>query len=256
MASTKAHVEARVEAIPSGKPRPQRRRLLQLACALTASLAARHRVRAQPAAFPRRPATLWVPWPAGGGTDATLRLLADVAARHHGQRVVVENRGGAGGTLAMPLLQQAAPDGYTVAQIPQPVFRAPHIQRAIWDPIRDTTPILQLTGLTFAVVVAADSPLRSVQDIFVAAAAQPGTLSVATSGVGTTPHGVIDDLLAQRGLRYIHLPYRGVAEQVLAVASGQVAVGVGATGLAAFIDSGHLRLLATMGEQRSLRWSQ
>lgn len=254
--STEAHVEAHVEAIPGGKPRPQRRRLLQLACALTASLAVPHRVCAQAAAFPQRPVTLWVPWPAGGGTDATLRLLAEAAARQLGQRVVVENRGGAGGTLAMPLLQQAAPDGYTVAQMPQPVFRAPHLQRVLWDPIRDTTPILQLTGVTFAVVVAADSPLRSVQDIFVAAAAQPGMLSVATSGVGTTPHMVIDDLMAQRGLRYIHLPYKGVAEQALAVASGQVAVGVGASGLAALIDSGRLRLLATLGEQRSLRWPQ
>ena len=91
--------------------------------------------------FPSRPITLWVPWPAGGATDVTLRLLAEIAGRHLGQRIVVENRSGAGGTLVMPVLQNAAPDGYTIAQMPQPVLRAPWMQKVLWDPIRDTTPI-------------------------------------------------------------------------------------------------------------------
>jgi tripartite-type tricarboxylate transporter receptor subunit TctC len=235
---------------------PTRRRCLAHLGGLAAALALPAVARAQPDHFPSRPITLWVPGPAGGGTDATMRLLAELAGHALGQRVHLENRAGAGGTLVMPVLQQAAPDGYTIGQMPQTVFRMPHVQRVLWDPVRDTTPIIQLTGVTFAIVVAADSPLRTLDDVFAAAAAKPGALSVATNGVGTTPHVVVDELMARRGLRYIHLPYKGVAEQALGVASGQVAVGVGATGFGPFIDSGALRLLATMGAERSTRWPQ
>ena len=104
-----------------------------------------------PQHYPSRPITLWVPWPAGGATDLTLRVLAELAARTRGQKVIIENRAGAAGTLAMPVLQQAAPDGYTIAQMPQPVFRTPWVQRVTWDPIRDTTAIIQISGVAIAV---------------------------------------------------------------------------------------------------------
>ncbi len=206
--------------------------------------------------FPQRPITLWVPWPAGGATDLTLRLLAELAGRQLGQRINIENRAGAGGTLAMPVLQQASPDGYTLAQLPQPALRAPHLQRVLWDPIRDTTPILQLTGVTFGVLVPASSPWRSLDDLFAYARAHPGELTVATNGVGTTPHVVMDELMARRGLSYVHVPYKGTADQMLAVSSGQVMVGVNSNGFAPFVDNGRLRLLVTFGEQRTRRWPQ
>ncbi len=77
--------------------------------------------------------------------------------------MIIENRGGAGGTLAMPLLQQAAPDGYTIAQLPQPVFRAPWTQKVQWDPIRDVTPIIQISGVTFGVRRACGQPLPALR---------------------------------------------------------------------------------------------
>jgi len=233
-----------------------RRRVLSCVAA-TAAAAAAPWVRAQPgsdASFPQRPISLWVPWAAGGGTDLTLRLLADLAGRQLGQRVVIENRGGAGGTLAMPVLQQAPPDGYALAQMPQPVFRAPHVQKVTWDPIRDTTPILQVSGVTFGVLVPAASALRSVEDLLGYAHAHPGELSIATNGIGTTPHVVLEELFARRGLSYIHVPYKGTAEQMVAVASGQVMAGVNSNGFAPYVDSGRLRLLATFGAARTRRW--
>ena len=215
-------------------------------------------LRAQPGAdaFPQRAISLWVPWPAGGATDLTLRLLAELAGKQLGQRVLIENRSGAGGTLAMPVLQQAAPDGYTIAQMPQPVFRAPHTQKLLWDPIRDTTPIIQISGVTFGVVVPAASPFRKFDDLLAYAAKHPGEISIATNGAGTTPHVVMDDLFGQRGLSYIHVPYRGTSEQMIAVSSGQVMAGVNSNGFAPFVDSGRLRLLVTFGEQRTRRWPQ
>ncbi len=214
-------------------------------------------VLANPAdTFPSRPVTMWVPWPAGGATDQTLRLLAEGASRSLGQRFVIENRAGAAGTLAMPVLQQAAPDGYTIAQLPQPVLRAPWIRRVSWDPIRDTTPIIQLSGVTFGVVVAAASPLKTFDDLLTLAARQPGEVTISTNGIGTTPHLVLDELLGRRGTPYIHVPYKGTSEQMLAVASGLVMAGVNSNGFAPFVDQGRLRLLVTFGEQRTRRWPQ
>ncbi|WP_077001942.1 tripartite tricarboxylate transporter substrate binding protein [Variovorax sp. KK3] len=240
----------------------KRRTLLQAGVAAAAAAAATAAtaswVRAQRGAddFPVRPLFLWVPWTAGGGTDITLRVLAELAGRVLGQRIVIENRGGAGGTLAMPILQNAAADGYTLAQMPQPVFRAPFTQKVTWDPIRDTTPILQVSGVTFGLLVPTDSPLRSVSDLLDYAAAHPGQLALATNGVGTTPHVALDALFASRGLRYLHVPYKGAAEQMIALSAGQLMAGVNANGFAPFVDTGRLRLLATFGAARSKRWPE
>lgn len=227
-----------------------RRRLLAgLAAAPFALGAARAADR-----YPNRPITLWVPWAAGGATDLSLRVLAELAGQQLGQRVVVENRGGGGGTLAMPILHQAEPDGYTIAQIPQPVLRVPYTQKVLWDPVRDITPIIQISGVTFGVLVRGSSSFRTLADLFTYARLHPGELSIATNGVGTTPHVVLEELFTSRGLKYIHVPYKGTSELTLAVDTGQVMVGVNSTGFAPFVDSGQLRLLATFAARRSKRW--
>ncbi|MBL8340636.1 MAG: tripartite tricarboxylate transporter substrate binding protein [Rubrivivax sp.] len=241
---------------PAARPSAARRRLIGALAAATTGSAFGAVLAQPPEKFPSRPITLWVPWPAGGATDATMRLLAELAGRQLGQKIVVENRAGAGGTLVMPVLQQAAPDGYTIAQMPQPVFRAPWIQKRGWDPIRDTTPILQVSGVTFGIVVAQVSPFRTLEDIFRWAREHPNLLTIATNGVGTTPHVVMDELFERQRASYTHVPYKGTAEQMLAVASGQVMVGVNSNGFAPFVDNGQLRLLVTFGEQRTRRWPQ
>ena len=244
-------MEVKVDPLRRGR----RRWLAALSAAAVAPALAAVRAAAAER-FPARPITLWVPWPAGGATDQTLRLLGDLAARTLGQKVVVENRSGAGGTLVMPVLQQAAADGYTIAQMPQPVFRAPFTQKVTWDPVRDTTPIIQISGVTFGVVVPSGSPWRSLADSLAWAREHPGRLTVATNGIGTTPHLVLEEMSARRGIAYVHVPYKGTAEQMLAVASGQVMLGVNSNGFAPFVDNGQLRLLATFGESRAKRWPQ
>ncbi|MCS7101688.1 MAG: tripartite tricarboxylate transporter substrate binding protein [Burkholderiaceae bacterium] len=228
---------------------PVRRRLVA-----ALGLAAVARAAAQGENFPTRPITLWVPWPPGGSTDLSLRVLAEIAGRHLGQRIVIENRSGASGTLAMPILQQAAPDGYTIAQLPHTIFRAPYTHKVTWDPIRDVTPIIQLSGYTFGIVVAASSPFRTLEDLFAFAREKPGDLTIGTNGIGTTPHLVLEELFTARGLRYLHVPYKGTAEQMLAVASGHLMAGANSTGFGPYVDAGRLRLLVTFGEQRSRRW--
>lgn len=241
----------------AGRPASSRRALLQQMAAVSVWAAAPG-LHAQPGegGFPRSPITLWVPWPAGGATDLMMRLLAKLAGEHLGQQVIVKNRPGAGGTLVMPVLQQAAPDGYTIAQLPHPVFRMPHVQKVPWDPIRDTSPIIQISGVTFGMVVPAGSLFRSFSEVLAFAATRPGELTISTNGTGTTPHVVLEELLTRRGLNYIHVPYKGTAEQMVAVAAGQVMVGVNSNGFAPFVDSGQLRLLVTFGPTRTKRWPQ
>ncbi len=205
--------------------------------------------------FPNaRPITLWVPWAAGGATDISMRVLADLAGRHLKQKMVVDNKPGASGSMAMPILQQAEPDGYTIAQIPQPALRVPYTQKVLWDPVRDVTPIIQISGVTFGVLVLGTSRFRTLDDLFAFARERPGELSIATNGVGTTPHVVLEELFTSRGLKYIHVPYKGTSELLLAIEAGQVMVGVNSTGFAPLVDNGKLRLLATFAGKRSARW--
>lgn len=206
--------------------------------------------------FPSAPITLLVPWPAGGGTDLAMRILAEQASMELGQPVVVQNRSGAAGTLAMPVLTQALPNGYTIAQMPQTVLRAPHTHKVLWHPVHDVTPILQLSGTTFGIVVASESPFQNLADVLDWARKNPGRLSVATNGVGSSAHLVMEELLTLKGIPYVHLPYKGTAEQMLAVAGGQIMVGVNSTGFGPYVESGQLRLLVTFGAQRTRRWPQ
>jgi tripartite-type tricarboxylate transporter receptor subunit TctC len=224
--------------------------------ALAATLCAPRAFAQSGERYPSRPIILWVPWPPGGSTDLSLRILAELASRNLGQKIVIENRAGASGTLAMPVLQYANPDGYTIAQLPQTIFRAPYTQKVSWDPIRDVTPIIQISGYTFGIVVTATSQFRKLDDLFAFASEHPGELSIGTNGIGTTPHIVLDELFNSRGLHYLHVPYKGTSEQMLAVASGQLMAGANSTGFGPYVDSGKLRLLVTFGQQRSRRWPQ
>lgn len=209
---------------------------------------------AQPASYPVRPVSLIVPWPAGGQTDITMRILAEVAGRALGQPVVVENRPGAAGTLVGPALANAAPDGYVIGQLPITLYRAALQRRVTWDPLREITPVIQISGVTFGIVVPADSPFQSFHDLLAWGREHPGRLVVGSTGIGSTAHLAMEDVLSREGVRYIHVPYKGTADQMLAVAGKTLMVGVNSTGFAPYVENGKLRLLATFNAQRSRRW--
>ena len=211
---------------------------------------------AQPAAWPARPISLIVPWPAGGQTDITMRILADLAARQLGQSIVVDNRPGAAGTLVGPALRAAAPDGYTLGQLPITLYRAPLQRKVPWDPLKDITPVIQVSGVTFGVVVPADSAFQTFGDLVAWGRQHPGELTVGSTGIGSTAHLAMEDVLSREHVGYIHVPYKGTADQMLAVATKTLMVGVNSTGFAPYVESGRLRLLATFNAQRSKRWPQ
>jgi tripartite-type tricarboxylate transporter receptor subunit TctC len=205
--------------------------------------------------YPNKPITMVVPWPAGGSTDVSMRLLAEIASKELKQNIIVENRSGASGTMAMPILQSALPDGYTIAQLPLTIYRTPFTTKVSWDPVRDVTPILQISGVTFGIVVPSQSAFSSLDDIIAFARKNPSTLTVGTNGIGTTAHLVIEELFDKLKITYLHVPYKGTAEQMLAVSGGHIMVGVNSTGFGPYVETGKLRLLVTFGEQRTKRWS-
>jgi len=209
---------------------------------------------AQSASYPSRAITLIVPWPAGGQTDITMRILADLASRQLGQPVVIDNRPGAAGTLVGPALHNAAPDGYLLGQLPLTLYRAPLQRKLSWDPLRDITPVIQVSGVTFGIVVPADSGFQSFADLLAWGRQHPGELTVGSTGIGSTAHLAMEDVLSREGVRYIHVPYKGTADQMLAVATKTLMVGVNSTGFAPYVETGRLRLLATFNAQRSKRW--
>jgi tripartite-type tricarboxylate transporter receptor subunit TctC len=204
--------------------------------------------------WPQKPIQLIVPWPAGGGTDLSIRVLAEEAGQRLGQPVVVINRPGAAGTMVAPLLKAAAPDGHTIGQLPLPVLRHALMNKVSWDPLTDLSPILQVSGTTFGLLVPSNSPWQKVQDLLDWARARPGQLMLGSTGIGSTPHLAMEDLLATQNIAYTHVPFKGTTDQMLALASGSIMAGMNSTGFAPWVEQGKLRLLAVFSEQRSARW--
>jgi tripartite-type tricarboxylate transporter receptor subunit TctC len=224
------------------------RRILGLAAGLLFALSA------QAQSFPTKPVTLIVPWPAGGSTDIYFRKLGDVAARHLGQPLVIDNKpGGSGMNGPATMAKTARPDGYTISQLAISAFRMPHMQKVDWDPIGDFTYIIGLAGYTFGVVVRADSPFKTFQDLLTYARANPGKLSYATPGTGTSLHLAMEEVAAKAGVQFLHIPFKGYADGAIALMGGHVMVQVDSTGWAKQVDSGAQRLLATLGDKRT-RW--
>lgn len=206
-------------------------------------------------AFPTRAVTLYCAFPAGGPTDQVFRAFAESAGKVLGQPVVVENKPGAGGTLAALALRNARPDGYTLAQMPMGLFRIPHMQKTqTFDPIGDFTYVINLTGYTFGLVVPSESPYRSIKDLVAYAKANPEKFSYGSTGVGTSPHLAVEEFASRAGIRLNHVPFKGSADLMQAVIGGHVMSASDSTGWAPHVASGRLRLLATYGSKRTRRW--
>ncbi|WP_395700018.1 tripartite tricarboxylate transporter substrate binding protein [Aquabacterium sp.] len=230
------------------------RRLL-LGATLAAAMAAPFGVQAQ--AYPSRPITLIVPWPAGGSTDRHHRALAEIASKILGQNIIVENKPGGGGTTGPGTMALTAkPDGYTIAQFPMGMLRVPHMQKTAWHPINDFSFIIGVSGYTFGFVVKSDSPYKSFQDYIAAARKQPGKIDYGSTGVGTSPHLLLEELADNAKVELTHVPFKGNADLMQALLGGHVMAGSDASGWDKFVDNGQMRLLVTFGEQRTKRWPQ
>jgi tripartite-type tricarboxylate transporter receptor subunit TctC len=224
--------------------------LVRIAAAL-ALCAAQH---AWAEAFPAKPVTLVCPWPPGGSTDTHLRQFAAIASKHLGHNVVIENKPGAGGMLGPVAVSRVAPDGYYLSQLPVSAYRIPHIQKVDWDPLKDFTYIIGITGYTFGVVVKSDSQFRTFKDLIEYARANPGKMSFGSTGTGTSPHLLMEEVGMKTGVQFLHVPFKGNADSTQALMGGHIMAQSDATGWGRHVDAGAFRLLVTFGEKRT-KWN-
>lgn len=200
--------------------------------------------------FPSQPIKLYVAFSAGGPTDITMRVLAENAAKIIGQPVVVENKAGAGGTLPAQALQTAKPDGYTIGQTPLGIFRLPYTTNLTWDPVKDLSYIINITGYAFGVVVPADSPLKTWGHFVAWAKANPGKLTYGSTGTLTSPHLTMEDISMRTGMELSHIPYKGSADLMQSLMGGHIMAAADSTGFAPYVQAGKLRVLCTWGDKR------
>ena len=226
-----------------------RRQTLQSMAATAAALALSS-LQAQDK-FPSRAITLIAPWPAGGSSDAVLRAFAESAGRALGVPMVVENRPGAGGTLGAAAMVNAKPDGYLLTQLPLGIYRLPHMQKTAFDPVKDITHIACLTGYTFGLAATTDAPFKTLKEMVQYAKANPGKLEYGHTGTGTTPHLAIEEFSQKAGIELNPVPFKGSAEIMQSILGGHIRLMSGTTEFAPHVQSGKLRLLATLGSARN-----
>jgi tripartite-type tricarboxylate transporter receptor subunit TctC len=210
---------------------------------------------AQAQSFPARPVTLIVPWAAGGTTDIGMRALATATEKHLGQSIVIENRAGGSGTLGPgQMAATAKPDGYTLAQIPITVFRFPFMTKTTFDPAKDFSYIIGVSGYTFGVVVKPDAPWKTFPELLAEAKANPGKINYGTPGAGTSLHITMEQIAKQQGIKWTHVPYKGSAETSTAILGGHIHAVADSSGWAQLVNMGQLRLLVTWGAGRTRNW--
>ena len=180
-----------------------------------------------------------------------MRAFAESASQFLGVSVVVENRPGAGGTLGATAMVNARADGYLITQLPLGVYRLPHMQKMPFDPIKDLTHIVCLTGYTFGLVATVDAPFKTLKEMVAYARAHPGKLEYGSTGIGTTPHLAVEEFAQKAGIELNHIPYKGTAELMQALLGGHIRVMSGTTEFAPSVREGRLRLLATLGQKRT-----
>src|SRR6185369_10334056 len=187
-----------------------RREFLRLGTAALANPALPRMASAQ--AWPTRVVRIIVGFPPGGGADATARIAAARLSEIWGQQVIVENKGGAGGNIAHDAAAHAAPDGYTILFSPSSLPIIPLLYTALnYDPIADFASISTLGKYPNLIVVSKDSSMKSLKEFINNAKANPGKVTFATPGIGTTPHFTAELFKTMAGIDITHVPYRGVA---------------------------------------------
>jgi tripartite-type tricarboxylate transporter receptor subunit TctC len=174
--------------------------------------------------YPTRPVTLVVPFPAGSTTDLVGRLLAEELGKSLGQNVIVDNRGGAGGTIGTETVARAAPDGYTILMgtIGTHSINPAVYARINYDPIADFAPIIQFGAAPNVLVVNPSLPVKTVKDLVAYIRARPGQVNYASSGNGTSNHLSGAMFAAREGLKATHIPYRGGAQAITDLLRGEV----------------------------------
>lgn len=194
-----------------------------------------------------------IPYVAGGVSDSVGRRLLEQVSRSLGQSIIVDNKGGAGGTLGMGEVARAKADGYTLAlSAISPLTLQPHLMKLPYQ-FKDLVGVAPMMYSPVYLMATTAFQGKTFEDMVAAAKAKPGSIRWATSGIGSVGHIMLEQVQAKTGAQFIHVPYKGIAQTVTDAASAQFEVMTGNPfgTINSLIDQGKLRLLATTGPKRA-----
>src|SRR5690606_20321783 len=205
------------------------------------------------AAYPTKPVRLLLGYAPGGPTDLTARLLGPHLNAALGQPLVIDNRPGAGGSLAASVLAKAEPDGYTIMLAANgEVAIAPNLRKnLLYDPLKDFAPISRVGVSQLVLVVHPGVPAKSTADLIALAKAKPGRVNFASAGIGSTAHLAGEYLKHLAGIDIVHVPYKGAGPALSDLMGGQVQMLItGYSSAIGHVKAGKLRALAVTGPKR------
>jgi tripartite-type tricarboxylate transporter receptor subunit TctC len=214
---------------------------------LVIGLAACLPVAALAQGWPARPIRMLVPFPPGGGVDFAARIVGKHLAERLGQPVVIENRAGANGIIALEALKNAPPDGYTLAAASNgPLVINPAIYLKLpYDPVKDFTAIGRIVDFPLLLVTHPSLPASSVTELIALAKAKPGALTYSSPGVGNGSHLAVELFASLAGISLVHVPYKGTAPAATALLAGEVSLTISSIPtVLAHIRAGRMRALA------------
>jgi len=203
--------------------------------------------------WPAKPIRMLVPFPPGGGVDFAARIVGKHLSDRLGQPVVIENRSGANGIIALEALKTAAPDGYTICAASNgPLVINPSIYLKLpYDPVRDFTAIGRMVDFPLLLVTHPSTPANSVAEFIALAKAKPGALNYSSPGIGNGSHLAVELLASMANINLMHVPYKGTAPAATALLAGEVAFTMSSIPtVLPHIRAGKLRALAVGNAQR------
>ncbi len=203
------------------------------------------------AEYPTKPVNLYIGYAAGGTTDLAVRALASEVVKTLRQPVICGNQVGAAGTLVLGRVKSDKPDGYAIYNAPTANFcRIPHLQAVPYEPLKDFTFIMQFGIYQYGIVVRADSPWKSLEELIDYAKKNPNKIKYATSGLGTGQHLAMEYLALKLGIKWNHIPFPGGPQVITALMGGHVEVVSETMQWAEQVRAGKFRLLAVPTPQR------
>ena len=204
--------------------------------------------------YPNRPIRMLVGYPPGGPADVTARLVAPHLSESLGQQIVIDNRSGAGGTLAAETLARSEPNGYTVGIVANGEMAiSPNLRKLTYDPLRDFAPVSRIGANQLALVVHPSVQAKSVAELVALAKAKPGAVNFASAGTGSTAHLAGELFKNLAAIDIVHVPYKGAGPALTDLIGGQVHMLItGYPGALPHIKAGRLRALGATGPKRMI----
>jgi tripartite-type tricarboxylate transporter receptor subunit TctC len=205
------------------------------------------------AAYPDKPVHFILPFPPGGGTDTLGRAIGNRLSEALGEQVVIDNRPGAGANIGADLAAHSPADGYTLFMVTAThAINATLYKKLAYDLVKDFTPVTELGTTAMVVIVHPTIPVKSVKQLIAFAKAHPGQLTHSSSGTGSITQLAGELFKSDTGIKMLHIPYKGGGPSVIALVSGEAAVGFATTPSCIFqIQAGKLRGLAVTTPKRS-----